>query len=244
MVTVSTNTVHDEAHYSVRPRCVHTITDRFSLSNTYLIVEDRLLVVDPGSETHVRLLLKYIRTFLHRSPDEIDLIVLTHLHPEHTNGVEFLRRFCAAPVAASSVALALSQSAHAMTVPRITHLLPGTLHHLDIFSVQYTQQVKFVDMWLHDVGGLPFHPDWRVIASSGHTPESLCLYNPFTHELLCGDTLATLNARTPLLRRGVNRRLLDETLHVLRSLPVRYLYPGHGQQIIGETPLANIQVEW
>ncbi len=244
MVAVSTNSAQDESPHSSRPRCVHTITDRFSLSNTYLIEEDKLLVVDPGSEMHTRLLLAYIQHFLHRSPADVDLIVLTHLHPEHTNGVGLLRRFCAAPIAASAAALTISRTSPYTAVPRITHMVPGTLQHLDVFSAQYVQQVKIVDLWLQDVGGLPFHPDWRVIASPGHTPESLCLYNPFTHELLCGDTIVLFDGHAPLLRRGVNRQLLDETMRVLRSLPVRYLYPGHGRQVMSETPLANVQVEW
>ena len=61
---------------------------------------------------------------------------------------------------------------------------PGILHHLDLFSPNYERQVQLVDLWLEDVVGLPNHPDWRVIASPGHTPESLCLYNPFSYELL------------------------------------------------------------
>jgi hydroxyacylglutathione hydrolase len=75
-----------------RPRHVHTITDRFSMANTYLIDDGRLVVVDPGSEQHVQQLLVYLRDFLRRDPADIDLIVLTLLHPDHTAGVNMLRR--------------------------------------------------------------------------------------------------------------------------------------------------------
>jgi glyoxylase-like metal-dependent hydrolase (beta-lactamase superfamily II) len=132
--------------------------------------------------------------------------------------------------------------------PGLTHvagqMLPGVLHHFDLFPPSYAHQIKLVDLWLEDGSGLPFHPDWLVIASPGHTPESLCLYNPFTYELLCGDTLITVEGGAPLLRSGTNRRQLSETLRMLRSLEVHYLYPGHGRPILSKHPLNNVDVEW
>lgn len=233
-----------------RLRSVHTITDRFSMANTFLIDDEQLIVVDPGSELNVHLLCNYVQRFLHRSPTDIDLIVLTHLHPDHTAGVEALRSVCQAPVAASLAIQHLAQEEQRIgkVVPRISHfagqLLPGPLHHFDLFPPAYTQQMQFIDLWLEDVAGLPSHPDWRVIASPGHTPESLCLYNAFTYELLCGDTVITLSGGAPLLRGGSNRHELEETLRVLRSLRVYYLYPGHGRPILGWHPLSNADVEW
>jgi hydroxyacylglutathione hydrolase len=233
-----------------RPRCVHTITDRFSMANTFLIDDEHLVVVDPGSRLNVQLLCKYVQSFLGRSPSDIDLIVLTHLHPDHTAGVQELRSICNAPVAASAVIRQLAQKEmHIGKVrPRISHfagqMLLGPLQHFDLFPPAYTQQMKFIDIWLDDVAGLPLHPDWRVIASPGHTPESLCLYQPFTQELLCGDTVITLEGGAPLLRSGSNRQQLEETLRVLRTLRVHYLYPGHGRPILGRHPLSNADVEW
>lgn len=231
-------------------RRVHTITDRFSMSNTYLLHDERFVVVDPGSRLNVYLLCRYIERFLHLTPASIDLIVLTHLHIDHTAGVEHLRRICNAPVAASSAIRQLAQNEQqgGKVLPRIGHfagqVLPRPLHHFDLFPPAYSQHVRYIDLWLDDVAGLPFHPDWRVIASPGHTPESLCLYNPFTQELLCGDTVITVEGGAPLLRAGTNRSHLEETLRLLRGLQVHYLYPGHGRPILGLRPLYNVDVEW
>ena len=241
MFTVSANTSNDADQHALRPRCVHTITDRFSMSNTYVIDDSRLIVVDPGSALNVRLIVTYLQNFLHRSPADIDLIVLTNMHQDFTSGIEALRRLCTAPVAASAAALTLTQAELQKTLPKLMYTLPGNITSSPPLSIQ---QARLVDIWLQDVGGLPLHPDWRVIASAGHTPESICLYNPFTGELLSGDTIITIENGTPLLRRGIDRSQLNETLRVLRSLPVRYLYPEHGRQIVGETPLAHVQIEW
>ena len=236
-----------------KPRHVHTITDRFSMANTYLIDEERMIVVDPGSVLNAQLLLLYLQRFLHRKPEEIDLIVLTHLHPDHTAGVDALRKATRAPVAASNAAqhIAREIAGGERGVSGVSQFvgqmfsqarLPGVLHHLDLFAPAYERQVQLVDTWLEDVGGLPNHLDWRVIASPGHTLESLCLYNPFSYELLCGDTLITLDGGMALVRGGANRRLLQQTMQTLESLKVYYLYPGHGRPILSMHALAH--VEW
>ncbi len=239
-------------------RQVHTITDRFSRTNTYLVNDEQCIVIDPGSMLKTQLTLHYLQRFLHRVPSDIDLIVLTHLHPDHTAGVEALRKVCKAPVAASIVAQQLVQSwidgdrqeiwskpgkSHFVGYMLSQHPLPGALHHLDLGPPRYEQQVQMVDTWLEDVAGLPNHLNWRVIASPGHTPESLCLYNPFSYELVCGDTVVTLEGGATLVHGSANQHTLEMTLQTLRSLNVLYLYPGHGRPILSRHAIANIRAD-
>ncbi len=228
-------------------RRVHTITDRFSIANTYLIAEERFVVVDPGSELNVRLLQSYLERFLQRAVTDIDLIVLTHLHFGYTTGIEILRHLSHAPVAASSVirhlaAVQADQQISSKLGHMVERVFSGTSYCFNLFPPDYERQMELIDLWLEDVEGLPNHPDWRVIACPGHAPESLCLYNPFTWELLCGDTIA-IQQGTPLVRRGANRIQLEEMLGLLRSLPIYYLYPTHGRAILGLHPLNGLAME-
>ncbi|HZU66750.1 MAG TPA: MBL fold metallo-hydrolase [Ktedonobacteraceae bacterium] len=243
-----------------QPRRVHTITDRFSMVNTYLIHDERIVVVDPCSVLNARLLLDYLQHFLHRAATDIDLIVLTSLHPDHTGGITSLRQACSAPVAASILARKLvepwQESNRTFIYP--PHALNeaervSMTHALELSTASYARQVQLVDIWLEDVAGLPNHLDWRVIASPGLTPESLCLYNPFSYELLSGDTIiatersgAGFNPQeraSMLLRAGRNRWQQEQTLQVLRDLKVHYLYPGHGRQILARQAIRSIRVE-
>lgn len=229
----------------LQPRRVHTITDRFAMTNTYIIDDERLVVVDPSSERIVRLLCDYIQHFMHRAIDDIDLIILTHLHADYTRGTEKLHLLCHAPVAAA--ASKRQVMAGEKILPKFGHfagqVFSGALGHRDFLLPAATQQMKLVDIWLNDVEGLPGHMDWRVIVSPGHTPESLCLYHPFSEELLCGDTLVALEGGTLLWRSGTSRHQREETLHILRSLNIRYLYPGHGRPVLSPQPLSNVEFE-
>src|ERR1700686_5022412 len=155
-----------------RPRHVHIITDRFSMANTYLINEERLIVVDPGSVLNAQLLLFYLQRFLHRKPQDIDLIVLTHLHPDHTSGADELRKSTGAPIAACNVAQHIAREAAAdkgadrgvdrgriggAAVSQFVGQmfsqarLSSVLHHLDLFAPAYERQSQLVDIWLEDV---------------------------------------------------------------------------------------------
>lgn len=239
------NARHAKQKYmAVQPRRVHTITDRFSMANAYLINEEQMIVVDPSTELHVKQIQSYLWTFLHRPLSHIDLIVLTHLHPNHIAGVEALLRICDVPVAALAVLHAEKGEKNSSSVRLTEQTRPGTHQHFNPSPLAHERQTKLINLWLNDVEGLPGHPNWRIIASPGHTPESLCLYNPFSRELLCGDAIITIQWGTPLLRGGPNHRQLEETLRILRSLRIHYLYPGQGRPMLGQQPLSDVDIEW
>jgi hydroxyacylglutathione hydrolase len=222
----------------LQPRQIHTITDRFSMANTYLIVADLLIVVDPCSELNVRLLYKYLNTVLHRSSAEIALVVLTNLHADQTTALAALRRHAQVPVAAAAALRKLERSQS-----RLLKVSPRVLRS-GLFPDNFERQLRLVDTWLEDGAGLSVDPQWRVIASPGHSPDSLCLYNPFSRELLCGDTVLGVERHIPVLHGGSDQRQLEDLLQFLRSLRVHYLYPGHGRPILAEHPLARISIEW
>lgn len=229
------------------PRQVHTITDRFAMANTYLIDGEQLIVVDPGSELHVHLLCDYVEHILHRSLLEIQLVVLTHLHLDHTSGLDALLRRCHATVAASSVVRTLARRPcdRLPSLSRLTEQVrPRVLDQFDLFLPAYERQMRYITLWLEDVEGLPVDANWRVIASPGHTPDSLCLYNPFTAELLSGDSVITVERGRPLARGRTSPAMLRETINVLRSLRVFFLYPGHGWPVLARDPLKNVRIEW
>ncbi|HEX4206910.1 MAG TPA: MBL fold metallo-hydrolase [Ktedonobacteraceae bacterium] len=226
------------AQLTLLPRQVHTITDRFALANMYLLPGERLVIVDPHSEEHVLLLQDYLEHILCRSLTDIALVILTNLHTDQTAGLALLRRFCDVPIAAAAP---LRQVVHSQR--RMLHSFPHAWQHGGLLPAAFESQLCFIDSWLEDGAELPANAQWRVIASPGHSPDSLCLYNPSTAELLCSDTVIAMGRRTPILRCGSDHRRVAEMLHFLRGLRVHYVYPGQGKPLLALDPLACLRME-
>jgi hydroxyacylglutathione hydrolase len=223
----------------LQARQVHIITDRFAMANAYILNAEQLVVVDPRTLLHVNLLQGYIERILRRSLSDIALIVLTNVHEDQSAGLEMLRRLCMAPVAASAEMQYIVQSQR-----RALQAFPHVLRNDGLLPPIFERQLRHVRVWLTDGERLPVNTQWEVIVSSGHSPDSLCLYNPFTAELVCSDTVLTIERRAPILRKGVDRYALEQMLHLLRSLRVNYVYPGHGRSLLARRPLENLHFEW
>ncbi len=73
---------------------------------------------------------------------------------------------------------------------------------------------------------------FKVIATPGHSPGSICLYEPKERVLISGDTLFYLGVgRTDL--PGGDPEQLAASIEKLSKLDVEYLLPGHGEMLKG-----------
>ena len=206
-----------------QPRLVHTITDRFSMANTYLICEPRLVVVNPRSSLNVHLLYDYMKNILHRPMSDIDLVVLTFLHSDYTSGLSVIRQLCPAPIAAPASLYRQFQYNQAS---------PSALQHSSI------------NCWLEDGKLLPDHPDWRISAYPEGILDNLFLYNASTRELICGGSITVFEGN-PVLRyeRDMGRRQLEHVLRLAQNFDVSYLYPARGRQLLRASPFAQVHID-
>jgi hydroxyacylglutathione hydrolase len=71
----------------------------FRYTNMFLAVGKSLSLIDTGFAGSSRHIVDFIQK-IGRKPEEIELIILTHNHLDHTGGLEKLRQFTRAKVAA------------------------------------------------------------------------------------------------------------------------------------------------
>lgn len=89
----------------------------------------------------------------------------------------------------------------------------------------------------HPAGGLsdgqplPGAPEWTVITASGHTDDSLALWNPTTRTLLSGDAVLTAGGKAWHTPEIVDAASAATTRRRLEQLPVAHLLPGHGRPV-------------
>jgi len=84
---------------------------------------------------------------------------------------------------------------------------------------------------LADGQPLPGAPDWTVINASGHTDDSIALWNPTTRTLLSGDAVLTTRGKVWHTPEIVDASSAAATRQRLEQLPVAHLLPGHGRPV-------------
>ncbi len=169
--------------------------------------ERQAIVMDPGAEPHT------IRSFLEERDLTVAAYMLTHGHVDHICALADLRDALPAPVGLHPADQAWAFSSGNQfppfyPVPR----KPASIER-DLADGQTWQD-----------GGLVY----RVIATPGHSPGSVCFHFPDEQVLFTGDTLfAGSVGRTDL--PGGDSRTLQRSLGVIAALPdATTVYSGHG----------------
>ena len=141
--------------------------------------------------------------------DEIELIVLTHGHHDHTAYVRELAHLCDARVAIHEEDAPALVDDHRSLSLHFGARPPGIIPDLLLRDGD-------------DVG------EFRVLHTPGHTPGSCCLYDPVSCDLVSGDTVFSDGCFGRYDFLGGSREALARSLDRLGELEVRGLYPGHG----------------
>jgi glyoxylase-like metal-dependent hydrolase (beta-lactamase superfamily II) len=210
------------------------IFDGLPVSNIYLLISDSgLALIDTGLAAGVRSIVAQLEAGGHQMSD-LRTIVLTHAHGDHAGGLPGLLAHSGAQV-----------WAHRDEVPYVEGIqsLPSTFWPMRLMGWLSARSAKGkpllkVSRALADGEKLDALGGLQVIHVPGHTPGSLCLYQPVQKLLFCGDIL-TPKRQGGAIRLdyapaiyGVDPAQARQTVHRLASLPVEMLCPGHGQPVL------------
>jgi hydroxyacylglutathione hydrolase len=189
--------------------------------NTFFIDGKKKLLIDPGHYHlfgHVRDNL----SMLSLSPEDIDVVIITHAHPDHMEAVKIF--------AGSPTMIAV----YSGEMDFIRKVAPHYGEALGIPNFEPDILLQEGDL---NIGGKRF----EVIHTPGHSPGSLCLYWPDEKVLFTGDVVFNQGiGRTDL--PGGNGQALKESIKNISGLDVEYLLTGHGDIVSGrEAVKANFR---
>jgi glyoxylase-like metal-dependent hydrolase (beta-lactamase superfamily II) len=192
-------------------------------TNTYVVGEPHgeVFILDPGDEE-----MHEVIDYVMEQGLTVKYIINTHAHYDHVLGNERLRKQFAVPLLINELELdTLTQ------LPNITQML----FNQSVVSNPPDQYLREHDTL--DVGRYQF----RVIATPGHSPGGICLYEAQAGVLFAGDTIFAGTIGRTDLPGGNAIQLLQSLREKLWPLPDEVvIYPGHEEEsTIGEERMHN-----
>ena len=158
---------------------------------------DKLLLLDGTARADINKVKHFVEHTLQRSLNDIKLIVVTHMHPDHAGGAKKLSQLSGAPIACHPEA----QIWYAGLGGRMAHLI-------DLILLQYVAKrtksplknpwynpILKADIVLSDNQTLPYFEDWQVLYTSGHTDHDISLVHHKNKCIYIADLLVKVKGK-------------------------------------------------
>ncbi len=191
--------------------------------NTYVICEEKSVLIDPGHVHRLPNLFDQMeRDGL--SPEQVDLVIATHSHPDHLEG---FKAFLDRPL---KLAMGLEEESYLQANGRRLYEMLG----------QSPPKYR-VDFFLKEGELLLGQGRFLIFQTPGHSPGSLTIYWPERKVLFTGDLIFYGGVgRTDF--PGGDPRGLIESIERMSRLEIELLLPGHGEAVVGkERVIQNFQ---
>ncbi len=186
-------------------------------SNTFLLADNRLILIDTSSELDAKkLLASFERAKI--KPKDLTSIVITHVHPDHVSGLARVKREAAgAKVVSSKI------EAEYISKKRTYDGPPG--------AQSQRQPPTPVDVALDDG---QTHDGLKVLFTPGHTRGSISLLDDARSLLIVGDAASNESGLGPMDDQyNVDPRQHRESIKKLASFRFDNAVFGHGKPILG-----------
>jgi len=180
--------------------------------NSFFIDGEKKVLFDPGHQ-HLFGHISDGLSCLSLTPQDIDLVIITHGHPDH---MEAVKRFSGT---STSIAIPAVEMAFTRNLP------PQLADTLGVEGFEPDILLQEGDL---NIGGI----DLQVIHTPGHSPGSVCIYWPEKKVLFTGDVVFNQGVgRTDL--PGGDGQKLKESINRISEIEAEYLLTGHGDIVTG-----------
>ena len=196
-------------------------------ANIYLLVDgDTLALIDAGLPGNLNAVTGYVEGLGMRL-EQLQYILITHAHPDHTGGAPALQERTGASI-----------YAHPADVH--SNGKQDSVSYLGLFGssslpLPFLRRVP-ADGLLNDGDELPILGGLRAVHTPGHTPGSLCFYLEKAGVLFTGDLIIEHQGalgKNSHAFPGANLKDYQASLAKVASLDYDLLCPGHGEPVRG-----------
>lgn len=191
---------------------------------------DKLLLIDTGSKKDYKRLERFIVNDLGRTMDNIQLIAVSHGHPDHSAGTFALRKKYGGMIAAHPDVdkwyRGASGRAQQVADVFFSHIT-ATQSGVPSRRFWFRRTVK-PDYILGDGDTLPGFGDWVALYAPGHTTNDIVFYHAETQTLYISDLIVKMNEVYHLPYSLPRPDLMEASLKRISKLHVHTLILPHG----------------
>lgn len=194
-------------------------------ANVYLVIDgEELTLIDTGMPKSAEKIVSYIRK-IDWQPSNISTILLTHFHIDHAGSVYELRKLTNAKVAVHKEDADFVAGRKPLPTPK------------GISSIPFKAFSSFIKL-------TPVQPDiileendkvgkLIVIHTPGHTPGSICLYDPDRKVLFTGDAIRYIQGKIegPPKQFTPDERQARRSIEKISLLNFNLMLSGHGEPL-------------
>lgn len=182
--------------------------------NTYLIDGPTRVLIDPGHKNLFDHVQKGLDA-LGLGPEDLELIICTHAHPDHIEAVQLFKE--------TPALITIHEKEWQMIKSMEKHINASLGINIDAVSPDFF--LKEGDLSIKNL-------DFEIFHTPGHSPGSISIYWPEQKALFTGDLIFKEGVgRTDL--PGGDGSKLKESIKRLSELNTEWLLSGHGDMIAG-----------
>ena len=200
--------------------------------NCFIIVRDELTIIDTGMPKNSTKIVKYIQDILKRKPTDIETIVLTHFHIDHVGDAGDLKKLSGAKVA-------IHEADADYVAGKKTPPVPGGGMGIIVkvlMPLFFRSKPVEPDIQINDgdtIAGL------TAIHTPGHTPGSICLFDPASKILFVGDLLRFTGNKIDIGPLPLDSGEVQQSIDKIAALDFDIMLSGHGVPL---RPDASVKV--
>lgn len=180
-------------------------------------------MVDAGNGVDFQSMLAEVAAVI--NPKRVRTVAITHEHLDHVNGLPAWQQL-GAKIATSPACAQKLRVGHDPT----SEMFGSSIPTLD------------VDVELEDAGRIQLgDASYETLLTPGHSPGSMCFWEPSEAVLFAGDTLFAEGGIGRFDFPDGDLALLHESILRLEKLPTRVLHSGHGPSSVGDEAARSIK---
>ncbi|MBN1366669.1 MAG: MBL fold metallo-hydrolase [Dehalococcoidales bacterium] len=184
-------------------------------ANTYVIKDEMNILVDPGASRKTPSLVRAMQKDGIK-PEDIKIILNTHLHLDHYEGCQDFKKLSGARILIHPK----QEEFYDYSVNQVAQFFG-----MPVLEFKADAQIE-ADIFKNSPLGL------EIVYAPGHSSDSICFYSKKEKFLVCGDVIFQANTGRVDFPGGSAARL-KQSIEELSKMDIEYLLPGHMDIIAG-----------